>query len=93
MLVEFIGWFVQHPLRILALGAVYAALWGAMRLRSSDRRADALLLPVVFCLAFAGWEWLVLVRTPEADIRVDLLFIWPALLILTVWAFWRVMRR
>ena len=93
ILVEFVGWFVQHPLRILALGAVYVALWGAMRRRSSDGPADALLLPALFCLAFAGREWLVLVRTPEADIRVDLLLIWPALLMLTAWAFWRTLRR
>ena len=92
-MVEFLGWFVQHPPRILALGTVYAALWGAMRIGSSGRRADALLLPAVFCLAFAGWEWLVLVRTPEADIRVDLLLIWPALLVLTVWSLWRALRR
>jgi hypothetical protein len=52
-----------------------------------------LLLPAAFCLALAGWEWLVLVRTPEADIRVDLLLIWPAMLILTVWSLWRTLRR
>jgi hypothetical protein len=93
ILVEFMGWFVQHPLRILALGAIYAALWGVLRAGQSGRRAQALLLPAAFCLAFAGWEWLVLVRTPEADIRVDLLLIWPARLILTVWSLWRALFR
>jgi hypothetical protein len=92
-LVEFTGWFVKHPLRILALGAIFAAAWGMLRLGASGRRANALLLPAAFCLAFAGWEFLVLVRTPEADIRVDLLLIWPALLILTLWAVTRVLRR
>ena len=92
-MVEFIGWFVQHPLRILALGAIYAALWGVLRAGQSGRRAHALLLPAAFCLAFAGWEWLVLVRTPEANIRIDLLLIWPALLLLTVWSLWRALRR
>lgn len=91
-MVEFIGWFVRHPLRILALCAVYAVLWGVLRAGPSRSRANALLLPVAFCLAFAAWEWLVLVRTPEADIRVDLLLIWPALLILTLWSFWRTLQ-
>jgi hypothetical protein len=92
-LVEFIGWFVQHPLRILALGVIYVALWGMLRAGPPGRQAHALLLPAAFCLAFAGWEWLVLVRTPEANIRIDLVLIWPALLILTVWSLWCALRR
>jgi hypothetical protein len=32
------------------------------------------------------------IRKPEADIRVDLLLIWPALLILTLWSFWRTLQ-
>ena len=92
-MIQFVGWFVQHPLRILALGVIYVALWGAIRAGRSGRRANTLLLPAAFCPAFAGWEWLVLVRTPDADIRVDLLLIWPALLILTVWSLWRALRR
>ena len=92
-MVEFAGWFVKHPLRILALGAIFALAWGMLRLGAPARRANAVLLPAAFCVAFAGWEWLVLARTPEADIRVDLLLIWPALLILTLWAVSRVLRR
>jgi hypothetical protein len=34
-------------------------------------------------LLFAGWEWLVMLVSPEANIRVDLLLIWPILLGLT----------
>jgi hypothetical protein len=41
---------------------------------------------------YAAWEWLVQVRTPEANIRVDLLVIWPALAILSVWALFRSLR-
>lgn len=92
-MVEFIGWFVQHPSRILALGAVYALAWVVLRAGPAGPRANALLMPALFCVLFAAWEWLVLVRTPEADIRVDLLGIWPALLVLTVWAIWRIVRR
>ena len=37
-------------------------------------------------LAYAGWEWLVLVKSPEANIRVDLLLIWPVIGLTTLWA-------
>jgi len=32
-------------------------------------------------------------RTPEANIRIDLLFIWPLLLLFVVWSLWRILRR
>lgn len=34
----------------------------------------------------AASEWLISLKTPEANIRADVLVIWPALLILTIWA-------
>ncbi|MEZ5285379.1 MAG: hypothetical protein R2712_11355 [Vicinamibacterales bacterium] len=43
-------------------------------------------------LLYAAWEWLIQVRTPEANIRVDLLVIWPVLAILTFWAVMRALR-
>jgi hypothetical protein len=92
-MVEFIGWFVQHPLRILALGAIYVAGWAAIRWGPPGRRANAFLLPAACCAVFAVWEWLVTTRTPDANIRVDLLLIWPALLLLTLWSVWQALRR
>jgi hypothetical protein len=92
MMSELLNLFVHEPMRILALAALYLAIWGALRLSRLGRRADPLLLPCAFCLAFAGWEWLVLIRTPEANIRVDLLLIWPALLLMSVWALIRIVR-
>ena len=41
---------------------------------------------------YAAWEWLVQVRTPEANIRVDLLVIWPALALLSAWGLFRALR-
>jgi hypothetical protein len=41
---------------------------------------------------YAAWEWLVLIKTPEANIRVDLLLVWPVLAILSVWALSRAFR-
>jgi hypothetical protein len=34
----------------------------------------------MFWGVYAAWEWLVLVKTAEANIRVDILLIWPVLL-------------
>jgi hypothetical protein len=50
------------------------------------------LAAAVAWLAYAAWEWMVLVRTPEANIRVDLLVIYPALAAITLWALFRSIR-
>ena len=90
---ELLSLFVHEPIRILALAGLYLAVWGVLRSSRLGRRADPLLLPCVFCLAFAGWECLVSTQTPEANIRVDLLLIWPALLLVTAWALIRIVRQ
>lgn len=89
----FMGWFVQHPLRILALGAAYGLVWAVLRASPMGSRANVLLLPATYCALFAAWETWILVRTPDADMRVDLLLVWPLLLGLTAWSIWRVSRR
>ncbi len=38
------------------------------------------------------WEGLVLLFTPKANIRVDLLVIWPVLAVLSLWSLLRVFR-
>jgi hypothetical protein len=43
-------------------------------------------------LAYGGWEWLVLANSPEANIRVDLLVIWPLIALTTLWAIVRATR-
>ena len=87
--------FVNQPLHVLLVACVYLVVWIALRLAGvpAGRRPSALLVPAVFCFLYAGWEWLVTTRTPEANIRMDLLIIWPALFILTVWAVVRVFRK
>ena len=93
MLSTFLSPFVGHPLRILALAGAYAVVWAVLRRGPAGRRANAMAAPTLCCAAFALWEWVVLTRTPGADIRVDLLLIWPTLLLLSGWAAWRVGRR
>ena len=90
---EFLGFFVQHPARILALSSIFVLAWVVLRSGSLATRANPLLWPAAYCLVFAGWEWLVMIRTPEANIRIDLLFIWPLLLLFVVWSLWRILRR
>ncbi len=55
-------------------------------------KANVLGIPGVLWIAYAAWEWLVLKKTPEADIRVDLLLLWPLLSIVTLWALLRAAR-
>jgi hypothetical protein len=84
--------FVHHPLRILALGVVLLVPWALLRRSGSYPNSNALLAPSGLCALFAAWEWLVMTRTPEADIRVDLLLAWPLLLLVTVASALRALR-
>lgn len=58
----------------------------------ASRNPQALLIAVGAWLAYAIWEAVVQWRTPEANIRIDLLLIWPAVAILTVLALFRALR-
>lgn len=78
---------VGSPLTILAVAGLFIAAFFLMR-RSrfgTARHPSSLLVPAVAWAVYAAWEWLVLVKTPEANIRVDLLVIWPILLIISIW--------
>ncbi len=41
---------------------------------------------------YAAWEWTLLSRSPTADIRIDLLLIWPFLTVLSLWAVYKLLR-
>lgn len=71
---------VLHPARVAGLGVLLLAGWRAAR------RPNPLWIPGVLWLVYAGWEWLVTTRSPEANIRVDLLLIWPVVGLTTLWA-------
>jgi hypothetical protein len=90
----FARWFVKRPLNIAGVALALAALWvlGRATVPRHAPKANVLWLPALLWLAYAAWEWLVLVKTPEADIRVDLLVIWPVLGIATLWALLRAAR-
>jgi len=86
--------FVGKPLHILAVGALLLAGHLLLRLTSlgAGRHPRLLLVAAVAWALYAAWEWLVQVRTPEANIRVDLLVIWPVLALLSAWALFRAFR-
>jgi hypothetical protein len=87
--------FIGKPLSILAVAAAFLAAYLAMRLTGlgSGRHPRSLLVAAAAWAVYAGWEWLVLVRTPEANIRVDLMVIWPILLVVSIWFSVRVFRQ
>jgi len=99
---EFLSrWLAQQTGHILAVAVFLRALWVVCRatvLRDAPK-ANVLWVPALLWVAYAAWEWLMLKKTPEADIRVDLLVIWPLLGIVMVWALsraalgWRSVRR
>ncbi len=79
--------FVQKPFSILAVAAIFAAAYLVLRFTSlgAGKHYSALLVPAIGWALYAAWEWLVLWKTPEANIRVDLMLIWPVLLVLSIW--------
>ena len=79
---------VNKPMHVLLVASVYFLLWLVLRVVKSSavHHPNIILVPAIFTLLYAGWEWLVTVKTPEANIRVDLMLIWPLLAILTIWA-------
>ena len=84
---ELLGrWLIQQPAHIATVAALHLALWAACQATALSRipRANVFWVPALLWLAFAAWEWLVLVKSPEADIRVDLLLILPVLALATL---------
>jgi hypothetical protein len=83
--------FVGKPQNILAAAVVFLAGYLALRFTALgiSRHPRPLLIASVAWVLYAAWEWLVQAKTPEANIRVDLLVIWPVLVILSAWALFR----
>ncbi len=86
--------FVAKPLNILAVAVVLLAGYLALRFTALGiaRHPRPLLMAAIAWGLYAAWEWLVQIKTPEANIRVDLLVIWPVLAILSAWALFRALR-
>jgi hypothetical protein len=78
---------VGKPLPIAAVAALFLVGHFLLRLTrtGSNRHPRALLVVAAAWAFYAAWEGLVITVTPEANIRVDLLLIWPIVLILSIW--------
>jgi hypothetical protein len=88
------GWLVQQPAHIALVALLNLAVWAICRatVLHSVPKSKALWVPGVLWLAYAAWEGLLLWLSPGANIRVDLLLIWPAIAIVTLWAALRALR-
>ncbi len=78
--------FVQKPLHIVLVALVFLAGHLVLRFTAKGprRHPRARLVPAAAWLLYAAWEWLLMVRSPEANIRVDLLILWPVLAVLSI---------
>ena len=86
--------FVNKPLHIAGIAALFLAGFLVLRFTAAGegKHPGALLVPTLAWGVYALWEFLVTKKTPDADIRVDLLVLWPVLLILSVWFVIRAVR-
>ena len=86
--------YVGKPLNILVLAVLFLAGYLTLRFTAfgTNRHPRALLIASAAWAIYAAWEWLVQIKTPEANIRVDLMVIWPVLAILSAWALFRAFR-
>lgn len=73
--------FIDHPALALIPVCVLVALWTRSRSRVT-------LTAAALWAAYFGWEIFVSEDRPDANIRIDLLAIYPLLLVVTVWGVW-----
>jgi hypothetical protein len=86
--------FVGKPQYVLAVAAMFLAGYLTLRFTAlgKARHPRPLLIAFIAWGLYAVWEWLVQIKTPEANIRVDLLVMWPVLAIVSAWALLRAFR-
>jgi hypothetical protein len=72
---------IVHPWIALLSATALALLWRSTRSRTA-------LVAAVLWVAYAGWEITVSEDRADANIRIDLLVIYPVLTVLTVLAVW-----
>ncbi|MCJ8160516.1 hypothetical protein [Acinetobacter zhairhuonensis] len=77
---------VGKPLTIFWIAVAFFIAYLIVRNFSHKRRAKYLGITTILWLLYAAWEFLIKIKTPDADIRVDLLVIWPILFILSLFS-------
>jgi hypothetical protein len=85
---------VGKPQNIMVVAIVFLAGYLVLRFAALDiaRNPRPLLITSIAWGLYAAWELLVQTKTPEANIRVDLLVMLPVLAILSTWALLRAFR-
>ena len=85
---------VGKPQNILVVAIVFLAGYLVLRFSALNiaRNPRPLLIASIAWGLYAAWELLVQTNTPEANIRVDLLVMWPVLGIFSAWALFRAFR-
>lgn len=86
--------FVAKPQNILVVTVILFLLFLVMQFKKFQffYHPKWILIASIAWGLYAFWEWMILIKTPEANIRADLLLIWPLLAIITAWALYRVFR-
>lgn len=74
---------VAKPLSIFGIACIFFIGYLIVRNFSHQHSAKYLGLTSILWLLYACWEFWVQFKTPQADIRIDLLIIWPVIFILT----------
>jgi uncharacterized membrane protein YjjP (DUF1212 family) len=77
---------------IVSIAFLVAYLIPRFTAPAKQRRFRPFVVASVAWGIYAAWERLVQATTPEANIRVDLLVIWPIVAILSAWTLYRVLR-
>jgi hypothetical protein len=81
---KLLSFYPHNPALILLVSGIFFV--GYLLLRNAKGvSARGLLLPATAWLVAAIWEEIMVVFSPEADIRVDLFLILPLLLLLSLW--------
>lgn len=92
---ELLGYlFVHKPLNILIVAGLFLVASRALGATEFGRGKNprVLVVPAVAWACYAAWELFVMLKSPEANIRVDLLVILPVLAILSIWFVIRALR-
>lgn len=88
------SFFISKPFNILAIAIAFLAAYLVIRFSalSKGKSAMPILITGIVWSLYAAWEWTLLSRSPTADIRIDLLLIWPFLTVLSLWAVYKLLR-
>lgn len=92
---EFLASLVVHkPLNIALVAVLFGIGFLVRKFGGGGEAPNAwwLLVAAAGWVLYAAWEWLVMTRTPEANIRVDLMLIWPVVLALSAWGIFKALK-